>query len=119
MVTCFFSHLCPSYFIRYELTTYIIRRCIRQDACESDVRHGIEEMLRQRYWVGNRPYIRCQTSGDSLEKEGGYATSVAYPPFSSVCERAFSRCRGRCVPSHVYRDNPRIGLLLVARKAAY
>ena len=76
-------------------------------------------MLRQRYWVGNRPYIRWQTSGDSLEKEGGYATSVAYPPFSSVCERAFSRCRGRCVPSHVYRDNPRIGLLLVARKAAY
>ena len=80
MVTCFFSHLCPSYFIRYELTTYIIRRCVRQDACESDVQHGIEEMLRQRYWVGNRPYIRWQTSGDSLEKEGGYATDVVYPP---------------------------------------
>ena len=80
MVTCFFSHLCPSYFTQYELTTYIVRRCVCQDVCESDVRHGIEEMLRQRYWVGNRPYIRWQTSGDSLEKEGGYATSVAYPP---------------------------------------
>ena len=86
MVSCFFSHLCPSYFIQYELTTYIVRRCVCQDACESDVRHGIEEMLRQRYWVGNRPYIRCQPSGDSLEKEGGYATDVAYPPFSSVYE---------------------------------
>ena len=80
MVSCFFPHLHPSYFTQYELTTYIVRRCIRQDACESDVRHGIEEMLRQRCWVGNRPYIRCQTSGDSLEKEGGYATDVTYPP---------------------------------------
>ena len=80
MVSCFFPHLCPSYFTQYELSTYIIRRCIRQDVRKSDVRHGIEEMLRQRYWVGNRPYIRCQTSGDSLEREGGYATDVTYPP---------------------------------------
>jgi len=86
MVSCFFPPFAPFVFYSYELSTYIIRRCIRQDACESDVRHGIEEMLRQRYWVGNRPYIRCQTSGDSLEKEGGYATDVAYPPFCSVYE---------------------------------